>query len=534
MADNAHHEGQTAPLAALSQAPDDRLERTMALTFQTMYSATSSLRQRFKRNDMFFRQQHWALLGQDSPATRAGLTPVTPVLHATIDSAHADIIDAYPEATLLGETADDMPRARLLSELIKYIQNRRHYRRVWRDWSLSLLIHGTAVQEVFWDKSIYGGLGDVNVQSFGVRNFLWNPVVEDIQESEVVFKTSFKPREWVRSHYPLKAASVPGGSGYAPSDYYPGAGRPGGEDTVLVVDMWWKEYDAGSPTPRVYMAKFANGRLLERWTDESVYGHGMYPFIVTSLVPVEGQLWGLGFVDLYGDLQSTIDRLDQIILENAELASRVKMLVNDTAQINEAELRDWAAPLVHGSRIDEGAVRWFQPSPLPAFALTQMQHKIQAMKEESGQNPVNRGQAVAGVTAASAIIALQEAGSKRSRNIVAKLYDAFAQVVDMMIRVVLENYTEERVFTVTGEGLDTMERTITRDMLLKNGRPIEFDVSVHIERQLPYRSVYNNEKMMELLSIGAIDPGTAVRMMDFERKDELMAYLKAREQEAAQ
>ena len=60
--------------------------------------------------------------------------------------------------------------------------------------------------------------------------------------------------------------------------------------------------------------------------------------------------------------------------------------------------------------------------PLNPYVMAHYNNKIEAIKEESGQSLFNRGESGRGVTAASAILALQEAGNKRSRLIVEQLY----------------------------------------------------------------------------------------------------------------
>lgn len=527
----------------LSSASDEQLEATCGHWFTRLYGATSVLRERFRRHDMFYEQRHWDLLEQNEAAA-AGLKPVTPVLHSTIDSIHSDIMDSYPEATLLGEKKAHVGKAQILADLLKYIHNRRQYRKVWRDWSLSLLVHGTGVQEVFWDKSIGNGLGDVNVQYWSVRNFLWNPNVENIQDSEVVFKVCFKPREWVESHFP--EYRNPNGRDYVPlpedsfSNFYPASIFGAAEDKpVMVTEMWWKEFErdeeSGTMQSKVFMAKFAGGRLLERYTNEPVYAHGMYPFVVTALFPVEGQAWGLGLVDLYGDLQSTIDRLDQIMLANAEISSSFKLLVSKQAGIDVNALMDWSRKIIEGDNIRDDAVRWFFPEPLPPQVMALKRAKQDDIKEESGQNAFVRGEGGKSVTAASAIMALQEAGSKRSRNIVAKLYDAFAEVVNMEIALIDENYTEQRTILISDEAGEAKGDMVVSSALTTRDEdgnvPIEFKVSVHIQKQLPYKSAYNDEKIIQLLQMGAIHPKVALKAMDFDRKQEILGYQAEYDQE---
>jgi len=522
-------------LNQLSGATDEQLGKLKSRYLKQYFYASSMLRKRYKRNDLFYQLRHWELLTNPDEATSAGLTPVTPVLFATIDSIHADIMDAYPEATILGETVEDAPQGEIITDTVEFVYNRRRYRRTWRDWALSLLIHGTAIHEVFWDKTLYNGLGDINVQYWSARNFLWNPIVANIQGSEMVFKVTFKPAELVEARYPGK--KIERDSFTADSmheEYYNRS--PGNEHDgkpVMITDMWWREFDDDGKAS-VYMAKFAGGTLLERRTNESVYGHGMYPFVATACFPIEGQVHGMGFPDVFGDMQSTIDRLDQIMISNAELSSKVKLLVSAQAEVNEEELRDWNSPLVHGTRVSDDVLRWFQPKPLSPYTMQLQRNKIDDIKEESGQNAFVRGEGGKSVTAASAIMALQEAGSKRSRNIVTNLYDAFADVTDMVIKLIGEFYTEGRTFVITGKDGTMDNRTVSAADTMRNGEtPIEFDIQVHVQKQVPYKSVYMDERLVQLVQLQAIPGKVAVQLMDFDRKDEVIAAMDAYDQEKA-
>jgi hypothetical protein len=256
---------------------------------------------------------------------------------------------------------------------------------------------------------------------------------------------------------------------------------------------------------------------------EGVYRHGEYPFIVEPLYPLDGQPVGLGIIDIYKNLQAYADRLDQIILKNALMASKVKLLVNRSAELDEDAITDWQQEVVRGSRIDEGGVRWFQAAPLSPYVLEHFYGKISAIKEESGQTQVNRGEA-SGVTAASAILALQEAGSKRSRTLIEQMYDGFERLIGMCIALIAENYTEERVLRFRGR--DGMETAAFSSAMLggdSGGRAPEFDVSVQVQKATPYRTVYQNELALQLLREGVIGPEQALEMMAFEGKEKIVA-----------
>ena len=149
-----------------------------------------------------------------------------------------------------------------------------------------------------------------------------------------------------------------------------------------------------------------------------------------------------------------------------------------------------------------------QPAPLNPYVVTHYDRKLDAIKEESGQTMFARGETGKGVTAATSILALQEAGNKRSRLIIEQMYDGFEQLVRMVIDVIGECYDEERYFRIRGEGSDETvalsSQMLTRDYGEGEGY-IEFDVSVEVEKQSPYRSVYQNELALQLLAAGVIE-----------------------------
>ncbi|MDP2892428.1 MAG: hypothetical protein Q8O09_04760 [Bacillota bacterium] len=501
----------------LPSQDEEFINRTYEL-FDEFYEGTRQFRQKCRENEEFWQANHWngvSYKEQDEPR------PVTPVIFSTLESLLADIMDSYPEPVLLGEEPGDDETARRLNEVIKFILKRRNYRATYRNKCRAALKKGASMQEVYWDKALYGGLGDVNVRHWDIESFLYDPKCADIQQGRACFKFTFVDMEWIKQRYPGAAELIQ-------SDGYRKEEKTGenikSENDVMVMEYWYKKRD-DEGNESVHTAILAGHVLLEKSEDAmpgGVYEHSKYPFIVEPLYPLDNQPVGLGIIDVYKNLQLYADKLDQIILKNALMASKVKMLVNRGAELDEDALSDWSKEVVRGSRIDEGGLRWFQPAPLSPYVLEHFYGKIQAIKEESGQTQVNRGEAAGGITAASAIIALQEAGSKRSRMLIEQMYEGFEDLIEMMIALIAENYTEERTFRITGEQGE-YQSTLSGDMLKKGGGPghMEFDISVQVQKATPYRTLYQNELAMQLLGAGIIGPEEALSMMVFEGKDRI-------------
>lgn len=89
--------------------------------------------------------------------------------------------------------------------------------------------------------------------------------------------------------------------------------------------------------------------------------------------------------------------------------------------------------------------------PVSDIFVSILNNKIEELKETSGNRDFTQGGTVGGVTAASAIAALQEAGSKLSRDMIKASYRAFTQVCYLIIELMRQFYDEPRSFRIVGE-----------------------------------------------------------------------------------
>ena len=83
---------------------------------------------------------------------------------------------------------------------------------------------------------------------------------------------------------------------------------------------------------------------------------------------------------------------------------------------------------------------------MPAFIVNHKTNKIDELKETSGNSDFSQGSTQSGVTAASAIAALQEAGSKLSRDMIRSYYEGFEEETYLVIELIRQFYTEPRSF----------------------------------------------------------------------------------------
>ena len=215
---------------------------------------------------------------------------------------------------------------------------------------------------------------------------------------------------------------------------------------------------------------------------------------------------------------------------------------NDAA-VNEQEFLDGSADILHmGGSIDDSSFRQLEVAPIGAVALSTLQWKVDELKETSGNRDFSQGSTSSGVTAASAIAALQEAGSKTSRDMNKSGYRAFREIAYFCIDLIRQFYDEPRMFRIVGEsGAEEYIQFDNRGLrdqpvsilgVLGMRRPI-FDIKVTAEKASPFSTVSQNELAKELYGMGFFNPQladqalAALEMMDFESKDIIQRRIQA-------
>lgn len=496
--------------------------------FREFRSAYANEWRRQEHNERMYRGEHW----YDVPMTDPNEPrPVTPILQSTIENVSADLSDQMPEAIIEPESAVDAYAARVVDALIRRNHDAASYTVEYRKLIHDLLVGGYCIQEVGYDSELNAGLGGAFIRHADIRSVLIDPLVTDLQDGRAVFKLALRPKAWISAHYPdlyplIEAAPVDASELITDEIL-----SPDPKNACLLLEYWRREYDAKDDVYRVHMALLCNGVVLEDSRDvkpEGYFAHGRYPFILTPLYPRKGSALGFGVVDLFGTQQLYADKLDQLVLKNAFLASRNKLLVTEASGFDPDDLRDWSKDVHTGENLN--GVSWMTTAPLPNYLLSYIRAIREDIKEESGANDSSRGAAPSNVTAARAIEALQEMSTKRARQASDQLHEAFREAVRLEIETEREFNCFLRPVTITVDGVPK-EVYFDSDLLSKDAPggvrlPIEFLISIKAVKRNRFASAAQNELMMNLLSLGVLTKEQAVSLMVFEGKEQVQKSMR--------
>lgn len=482
-----------------------------------------------------------------------GFQAVSGWLHNVIVSKHADAMDAFPEPNILPREPDDRQEARVLSRILPVILEQNAFEKTYSDGMWQKLKTGTGVYRVGWDTEKAGGLGDIAIERVDLLNVFWEPGVHDVQESAFFFHTRLEDNEKLVQQYPQLVGKLKTLS-FAPTRFlYDDSVSTDGKSTVI--DVYYKKKSGGRDV--LHFCKYVGQTVLYSTENEEaaleaegvtppfsgLYDHGRYPFVFDSLFPVEGSPCGYGFIDLCRNAQTQIDMLQTAFLKNTMVGAVPRYFQRADGAVNEEEFLNLNNPIVHVSgNLGEDSLRIVDYRPLSGNYLEMRTSVINELRENSGNTETSVGLVNAGVTAASAIAALQEASGKGSRDATRASYRAYAEIVELSIELIRQFYDLPRQFRITG-GLG-MESFVSYDnrglrlqalygpegMELGLRRPV-FDIRVIPQKSSAYTRMSQNELALQFYQLGFFSPERSdqalacMSMMEFEGKDELMQQL---------
>ena len=489
-----------------------------------------NLERRIIENAQWYRLRHWECMRRAGEGKRE-VEPTSAWLFNCIMNKHAEALDAYPSPAFLPREARDRQEARMLSAIVPVVLERNDfeevYSRVWDD----KLKGGTGVYGVFWDRDALGGLGDIAIRKVDVLNLYWDPGVTDIQSSRNLFHVELTDNDLLLEKYPQLQGKL--GDPLSPSRYLY-------DDTVdvshktPVVDWYYKRCGV------LHYCKFVGQEVLwateneESFRDRGLYDHGKFPFVFDACFRMEGSPCGFSYIDVGKSAQEYIDRGNQAILMNMLANARPRHFIRTDGAVNEEEYADLTRDFIHvDGNLGRDSIIPVQGKTLSSIYVQVIQDKIDELKETTGNRDISAGGTSGGVTAASAITAMQEAGSKLTRDQNRASYRAFRKVCELIVELMRQFYTAPRCFRILGEGSGEEFINYSNGGLQLQGqgnalyKPV-FDIQITAQKHSPYARLSQNELAMQFYTAGFFDPVRAeqalacLEMMDFDRKDFVM------------
>lgn len=431
-------------------------------------------------------------------------------LFNSVINKHADVIDNMPVCVCLPREKNDAPEAELLSKIIPVINNRCKFDKIYSDNAWEKIRHGTAVYGIFWNNSINQGLGDIDIRKINIENIFWESGITNIQDSGNVFICSLEDIEKVQKKYPV-----------LDSDAFITANRElireiygdnvDSSEKCAVVDWYYKTYSDGHEV--LHFCKFAGNTLIySSEADENCalgwYNHGKYPVVFDTMYPCDNDVCGFGIISIGKQCQKDIDVLDKNLKDYSNWASKVRFWAKKSLGVNINDFVDMSKGIVEvEGDIDEEKLKRIDIGAIDNSVIDIKRLKIEELKETTGCRDVMVGGTTSGVTAASAIGMLQNAGNKLSRDGIENSCRACIEIWEMAVELIRQFYDETRVFRIIGEDGEYLYETFSSSRINGDvdGGCHVFDIEIDTRKRSPSEREKMNDFALKLYELGAFD-----------------------------
>ena len=526
---------------ALAQVIGSKQVQEARHTLQKYKEGKANLEQKIIESEQWYKLRNWECM-RKSQKTPDQVEPVSGWLFNSIANKHADAMDNFPSPNILPREEGDKAEAEMLTSIIPVILEQNNFEETYDVEVDDKLKGGTGVYGIFWDSSKLNGLGDITIEQEDILSLFWQPGITDIQKSRNFFHVDLRENEELIGAYPQLQGKL--GSSTLDVSQYIFDDNVDTSTKSAVIDWYYKKSQNGKTV--LHYCKFVNDEVLFATENEPEkypngwYDHGQYPYVFDPLFRMKGTPCGFGYVDVGKSAQEYIDRGNQAVMMNMLANAKPRHFIRTDGSVNEQEYADMSKDFVHvDGQLGQDSILPIQGKPLSNIYVQVIKDKVDELKETTGNRDVSTGGTTSGATAASAIAAMQEAGSKLSRDNNKASYRAYRKVILMVIELIRQFYDIPRCFRILGEngaarfveysnaGIQPQLQGIEMGVDMGYRVPL-FDIEITAQKQSPYSKMSQNEMALQFYSAGFFNPQMAdqalacLDMMDFDRKQFIM------------
>ena len=423
----------------------------LAHEVQSQYDAAFMEKDRLNLHDEWSEYEDYYKNSQNEPEGPDDPASQTNIILPNVESQIADLSMEPLEILVDGWTKADRAHAPKAQKALEWIWDKNKMLPKRYKWESQRLKFGTGIWKVYFDGQGKGIQGMPIIEPVDPANFFPDPKVkshENLHMADYMIHAVSRPRRYIKRVYGPDAQDItPNMTPSKNPDIYEGQATAFDSiagDQALVLERWTLEDDG---TLRKVVV--ADDQVLydsdedEQRQEEGYYKINKYPFVMAPCYPLEGRVWGMGDIELLKPVQDLINDLDDQIRRNARLLGNIQKVIAVSSGINPNQWTNEAGLNIPARDID--GFRIIQPPEVPAY----IQNRRDTARDRetqmiSGRTDVVEGRRPGSLRAASAIMALQEAGMKRV--VLKKLMSqqALSEVFTLVIDYITEYWTSEQ------------------------------------------------------------------------------------------
>jgi hypothetical protein len=444
-----------------SEAPQDDLRREEALEVQRLFRMSWDTKMQLNLNQIWRQCDDYKHNRQNPKQSADHPGSVTNMIHRIIESQIADLVDKPYSSSAKGWEPGDQLFAEQAQTIMDFVLYRNKFKDKVNISEHDRLELGTTVIKVWFDEDELEGRGLPVFEPIGPANFFFDQKVQyphQLQQAEFIIHATPRPLSWFRDNFELgkyvqREVAVPYNPQQVFTDDRTDEAHVPTSQKALLLECYMRDEKG-----EVYCLHVANDIVLEdsrkKLNGKKLQRRNLYPFRMINCYNRRGVAWGMGDVELLIPTQDLINELDDQIRSNARLSGNPQVVVGMGAGKG-FDFRKWTnKPGLRIPMRDHTSWSIVPPQNVSSDVSARREKAFQEADLIAGTPDVNRGEKPGQVTAAAAIMALQQAGQKTVVHKNEMFKAGWSEVIELLFDEVLNHWDEGMWVRIDGDKPD--------------------------------------------------------------------------------
>ena len=362
---------------------------------------------------------------------------------------------------------------------------------------IPMLVYGNAVWFVQWDGKD-GEYGNISIKPVDPFNIFPDPLAESIDNSEFLVYATYRNANQIKQQFPEKASAIEG-SRITMSELVAERDNNDTQDAnqVLILEMWcrdWVTMDESIEDKK--QLKYPKGRVITCLPELGIllsdkknpYKDGKFPFVLMKNYDIPFEFWGVGEVEQIMSPQHYVNELTNQIIDNAKNTANMQWIIDKNSGIGQGKLTNRPGLVIRKTPGSE--VRRDTPPAMPNYVREQIEVLKKDIQDISGVFDSLKGEQQGSITAASAILALQEASQARIRLKIKLMEASLSELAQIVYSRMQQFWKLDRWVRITDVEGNPLFREIGAQVL-----SIDYDLKVMAGSTMPV----NRNAMLDLM-----------------------------------
>ena len=329
---------------------------------------------------------------------------------------------------------------------------------------------------------------------------------EEIEDQVYVINAYTKSILWVKQVYgrDMKPTVVSAGEVMDEAFLDLSGSSQAKPDSCLVLEMWMKP-GAHKDFPSGGYVTLVDDTIVSIYA-EPMYVHKEFPFIKFEHIPT-GKFYTESVITDIIPVQREYNRTRSQIVEAKNRMAKPQLMA-PKGSVNAAKITSEPGILIE-YRPGLAPPQPLPLQPLPNYVLQELDRSISDMEDMSSQHQVSKGQAPAGVTAATAISFLQERDDSVMATTYASIEAGWEKLAKQTLSHVVQFWDIQRIIKITGVD-GSFDSISLKGSDIANGT----DIRIEAGSALPTSKAARQAFIIDLMKMNFIPPEKGLEIME--------------------